>query len=50
VRKGSGFYPRLTIDAASRATVSHAGSVLLLETGPGDALGPAAVGGVGAVA
>lgn len=32
MRKSSGFYPRLTVDAASRVTVSHAGSVLLLET------------------
>jgi hypothetical protein len=32
VRKSSGFYPRLTVDAASRVTVSHAGSVLALET------------------
>jgi hypothetical protein len=32
VRKSSGFYPRLTVDAASRVTVSHAGSVLVLNT------------------
>ncbi len=32
MRNSSGFYPRLRVDAASRATVSHAGSVLLLET------------------
>lgn len=32
MRKRSGFYPRVGVDAASRMTVSHAGSVLLLET------------------
>ncbi len=32
VRNSSGFYPRLRVHAASRATVSHAGSVLLLKT------------------
>jgi len=50
VNKSSGFYPRLTVDTASRATVSHAGSVLLLETVRATRLDRQLSGGVGALA
>jgi transposase len=49
VRKRSGFYPRLGVDAGGAGMVSHAGGVPLTAARPGRT-GPGAVAGVGALA